>query len=299
MTRLEERVRKIDRFIIVNIVADEPARRSWGNNMKRKSTPSAYSAPIVSKAMRVLKMIVTAPKNPGISEIAARLSLAKSTTHGILAALEESGWVLRDPVTRKYTAGHAVKNVGEAAKVRVPLVPQARPLLERLSNDLDEDVFLGIFTGHHILILDQIESSKELKVTAKPGTRLPIYAGSAGKIFLAYLEPDVLTRLMRQNPLRKFTPRSITDEAAYLAELKLVRKAGIARDMGEYLPNVGSVAAPIFHGKKYRQRMVAGFWLVGLDWHLVSGKMEAAEKLALRVSEALSAAVSNSYGDVS
>lgn len=265
--------------------------------MKRKSTPIAYSAPIVSKAMRVLKMIITAPANPGISEIAARLSLAKSTTHGILAALEESGWVLRDPITRKYTAGHAVKNIAAEAKVRIPLVDQARPCLERVSSDLEEDVFLGIFTGHHILILDQIESSKELKVTARPGTRLPIFAGSVGKIFLAHLDPDVLRRLLRQNPLPRYTPRSITHEEKYLKELEQVRETGIAQDMGEYLPNVWSVAAPIFYGKKNRKRMVAGFWLVGLDWHEVPGKMDAATNLALSASEALSASVSNTYGE--
>lgn len=265
--------------------------------MKRKSTPIAYSAPIVSKAMRVLKMIITAPSNPGISEIAARLSLAKSTTHGILAALEESGWVLRDPITRKYTAGYAVKNIAGEAKVRIPLVDQARPCLETLSRDLEEDVFLGIFTGHHILILDQIESTKELKVTARPGTRLPIFAGSVGKIFLAHLDPDILHRLMRQNPLPRFTPRSITDEQRYLAELDEVRDAGTARDIGEYLPNVESVAAPIFYGKKNRKRMVAGFWLVGLDWHEVPGKMDEVARLARRASEKLSAGVSASYGE--
>ena len=68
----------------------------------------AYTAPIAQKTLRVLELIVSAPENPGVSRIAADLSLAKSTTHGILAALEETGWVLRDPVTRKYTGGHAL-----------------------------------------------------------------------------------------------------------------------------------------------------------------------------------------------
>jgi DNA-binding IclR family transcriptional regulator len=70
-------------------------------NSKQKAVSVSYSAPIVSKAMRVLKMILTESENPGISEIASKLKLAKSTTHGILAALEETGWVLRDPITRK------------------------------------------------------------------------------------------------------------------------------------------------------------------------------------------------------
>jgi DNA-binding IclR family transcriptional regulator len=264
---------------------------------RRKSNPIAYSAPIVTKAMRVLKMIVTSPSNPGISEIAAKLSLAKSTTHGILAALEESGWVLRDPITRKYTAGHAVKEIADKAAVRIPLVAHARPFLEKLSRDLDEDVFVGIFAGHDVLILDQVESTKELRITAKPGTRLSMFAGAAGKIFLAYLDSETQGKLLRHHHLPRFTSRSITDQTAYLSELDRVRETGVALDVEEYISNVRAVAVPIFYGKKNRKRMVAGIWLVGLDWHLSPGKMDRIKKLAIKTAEAVSKAVSSNYSE--
>lgn len=261
------------------------------------STHMAYSAPIVSKAMRVLKMIVTAPRNPGISEIASTLSLAKSTTHGILAALEDSGWVLRDPVTRKYTCGHTVKHIAELATVRIPLVDQARPHLEKLAREIDEDVFLGIFTGHHILVLDQVESGKELKVTARPGTRFPMFAGALGKMFLAYQDREMVQRAVRTQKLPQFTPHSVTDPAQYLRDLEQVREAGIVLDYEEFMTNMRAVCVPLFYGKKNRRRMVAGFWIVGLDWHLDPGKMDATARLALKVGEAISQAISN-YSDV-
>jgi len=253
----------------------------------------AYSAPIVTKAMRVLKMIATAPKNPGISEIAATLSLAKSTTHGILAALEESGWVLRDPVTRKYTCGHTVKHIGAIANVRIPLVDQARPHLEKLAMALDEDVFLGILTGNYILILDQVESSKDLKVTARPGTRMPMFAGAVGKMFLAHQDRETVKAILRTQPLPKFTARSVTDPARYLRDLDHVRDSGVALDQEEYMPNMRAVAVPIFYGKKNRKRMVAGCWIVGLDWHVNPAKMERAARLAVKTAEIVSQAISS------
>jgi len=253
----------------------------------------AYSAPIVTKAMRVMKMIATAPKNHGISEIAATLSLAKSTTHGILAALEESGWVLRDPVTRKYTCGHTVKLIGAVANVRIPLVDLARPHLEKLAVALDEDVFLGILTGNYILILDQVESSKELKVTARPGTRMPMFAGAVGKMFLAHQDRETVKAILRTQPLPKFTSRSVTDPARYLKDLDHVRDSGVAMDQEEYMPNMRAVAVPIFYGKKNRRRMVAGFWIVGLDWHVNPSKMERAARLAVKTGEIVSQAISS------
>lgn len=263
-------------------------------NSNEKSHHIAYSAPIVSKAMRVLRMIITSSHNPGISEIASGLSLAKSTTHGILAALEEAGWVLRDPITRKYTCGHSVRDLSHKASVRVPLVDQARPYLEKLASEVETDVFLGMFTGHDLLVLDQIESVSELRVTARPGTRLNMFAGGAGKIFLAFLDREEVTAILRSNPLPAFTEHSITDPQAYLADLEKVRQTGVALDAGEYIQNVWAVAAPIFYGKKNRRRMVAGFWLVGLDWYRKPGKMEATAQLAAKTSQELSRHISNS-----
>ncbi len=261
-------------------------------NAKLKAPALSYSAPIVSKAMRVLKMIISEQTNPGISEIASKLELAKSTTHGILAALEETGWVLRDPITRKYTCGYAVRKLAEKASVQLPLVDIARPYLEELGHKLDEDVFLGMCTGYNLLILDQIETRKELKITAKPGTRISMYAGAAGKIFLAFHEDEKIDEILEKFPLPAFTANSITDPEAYKNELTKVRQEGVAHDAGEYLNNVGCVAAPIFHGKKTRRRMVAGFWLVGLDWLNNSEKVEAGKKLAIETSQAISRAIS-------
>ena len=260
---------------------------------KPNSTHSAYSAPIVSKAMRVLRMIVTSPRNPGISEIALKLSLAKSTTHGILAALEETGWVLRDPVTRKYTSGYTAKDIAGKADIRLPLVDKVRPHLKQLAVELDEDIFLGICTGNHLLIIDQMESAKELKITARPGTRLPLFAGAAGKIFLAHQDRDTVTRLVRSKPIPQFTQKSITDPRLYLEELRRVRREGIASDVAEYLTNVWCVALPIFYGKKNRRRMVAGFWVVGINSALTSQRMQTAERLGRLTGDAITRAISH------
>jgi DNA-binding IclR family transcriptional regulator len=121
---------------------------------------------------------------------------------------------------------------------------------------------------------------------------LPIFAGAAGKIFLAYHDPDDLQEILRKRPLPQFTPYSVTDPVIYVEQLKMIREKGIAQDTEEYLTNVSAIAAPIFHGKKNRRRMVAGFWLVGLDLANSPEKMRTAQKLALETSEAISRVIS-------
>jgi hypothetical protein len=53
------------------------------------------------------------------------------------------------------------------------------------------------------------------------------------------------------------------------------------------------VAVPIFYGKKNRKRMVAGFWIVGLDWHVNPAKMERAARLAVKTAEIVSQVISS------
>lgn len=253
----------------------------------------AYAAPVVLKTISVINTILHAGRNIGISEIASSLSLAKSTTHGILAALEQSGWVLRDPLTRKYTCGHQLKETAATAQVRVPMVDKARPYLEVVGAQLDEDVLLGMFTPHYLLILDVIESSKRLKVSTKPGTQVPIFAGAAGRIFLAFHERAMVEELVRGSGLPRYTDNSITDPDEYLKELEKVRQEGVALDREEYIRDVRAVAAPIFHGTKMRKRIVAGVWVVGLSSSFSLEKMDRAVGLVKDATAEISRVISS------
>ena len=252
---------------------------------------SSYTAPIARKTLRVLRKVVSSHHNPGISEIAADLSLPKSTTHGILAALEEAGWILRDPVTRKYTCGYALLELASSAKVRIPFLDVTRPYGQQLAAKIDQDVFVGILTPYHIVILQQFESSKRLRVATKPGTRLSIFAGATGQIFLAHLDPYVAASLVCSSTLPFFTPRSIVDPEQYLEELEKVRQLGVAIDQNGYITDTAAVAVPIFQGTGSRKRIVAALWVVGLSSELPLERLHAVAQLALETGQEISNAM--------
>jgi DNA-binding IclR family transcriptional regulator len=265
---------------------------------RTRTSNAAYSAPIVSKAIRIIDAIVSSGNNKGISEIASELSLAKSTTHGILTALEESGWALRDPVSRKYTCGYKLKELGANAQVRLPLVTVARPYLEHLSAEVNDDVFMGIIAAGRILIIDQVESSTALKVARRPGTSISTLAGAAGRIFLAYQDRPEVATMLRSRPMPKFTEKSITDPDRYLEMLDQVKKQGQAEDHGEYIPNVWAIATPIFHGPRNRKRMVAGFWIVGLDGNPPEERLRDIRNKALETGNKITEAITRHTGEL-
>jgi len=74
-----------------------------------------YFAPSVKRAFEILKLVSASRDGVGISEIARDLGMAKSTVHGMTSALEEIGMVLRDPVTKRYTLGFTLFELGKKA----------------------------------------------------------------------------------------------------------------------------------------------------------------------------------------
>ena len=202
------------------------------------------SVPAVERAAGILLALGNGEGGASLTELARLLRMHKSTAHGILATLARHEFVRRDPATRRYRLGPAFAALGRAAADRQELATLARPYLQRLRRLSGETVTLHVRDGTRSVVLASEESLHQLKVTAPPGHRLPAFAGSVAKVFLAStgcggaLPPR----------LPAFTSKSIIEPARYRQELVRAERAGIALDDGEYLPGVCAISAPVRRG---------------------------------------------------
>lgn len=242
-----------------------------------------YQAPVVGKAFAALEVLARRDAGLTVTELAAAAGLGKSTTLGILAALEKVRAVERDPATRRYVLGLGLFELGRAVEARLDLKAVARPILERLMARSRQSVFLGVRTADHVTVLDVVESRASLRVSAPVGTRLPLIAGATGKALLAFLPQAEAAALVRRMGLRAYTPRSITEPARYLQALAEVRRRGFALDDEEYLPGVRAVAAPILDGG----RRAAAVWVVGFTSSMSDRRFSAVARETLRAAEAV------------
>jgi IclR family KDG regulon transcriptional repressor len=243
-----------------------------------------YQAPSVRKAFQVLQVIAGTDQRLGISELAKSLGISKGTVHGIAAALEEAGVIIRNPFTKKYSLGYTLIELCKKGLSRIPLREAARRHMERLVEETDETVFLGILRDDHIFIVDVAESNKELKITSPSGTKLSLTAGAAGKVFLAYTDEKRVLTYLHTKGLTRYTENSITDLEAYLEEIREVRKRGFATDREEYLQGVKAVAALIHTDGPF----LAAIWVVGFSSSLTDDKMEYIIDKTTRTAEAIS-----------
>jgi IclR family transcriptional regulator, KDG regulon repressor len=229
-----------------------------------------YSAPSVKKAFRILHVIVDSSAGLGVSDLAKQLKIGKSTVHGITAALEEMGVLVRDPLHKKYHVGYTLLELGRKAYAKMDLKDVARKPMERLTEKVGEAVFLGALNGDHVTILDVVESPNEMKITSPPGTKLPLLVGATGRVLLSLLEKEKAREIVERMGLVHYTSKSVTDPKQFLKEVAKAREMGYAIDHEEYILGVRAVAAPI----QAMSLPPAAIWVVGFTSTLDSKRVE-------------------------
>jgi len=250
-----------------------------------------YGAPSVKKAFAILSAISSSKDGMGVSDLANRLKMAKSTVHGMTSALEELGAAMRDPLTKKYKLGFALLEIGRSAYSQIDLQTSARPVTEELMEKTRTSVFLGILNWDQVTILDIVESRQDLSITAPVGSSIPLFAGAVGKVFLASMPEVQAKKMVQSKGLPRFTDNSILDVDLYLNELRQVKEKGYAVDDEEYIMGVRAVASPLIGLGQLR----SAIWAVGFKASLDDKNMQnlarethlAAQAVSQRIQEQL------------
>jgi DNA-binding IclR family transcriptional regulator len=153
-----------------------------------------------------------------------------------------------------------VVELANAVLAGIDLRQVAHPFLIRLVSETGESAFLTVVSGDESVCIDRVESAQPVRVTLSIGGRYPLYAGASNKVLLAYLSPGVIDRIVAGG-LEPITPRTITDPAAFKADLALIRQQGWAYSVGELTPEVAAIAVPLWDGNG---RVVAALSIAGL-----------------------------------
>lgn len=244
---------------------------------------AGYQAPAVQKAFQLLNVVAESRSGLGVTEIAQRLGFSKSTTHGLIQGLLKTGALVQSPHQKTFFLGPTVVELAFRSWNYWRVQKQAQPILEALRDQIDETVFLGVLSRVRGIITATAAASKPLKISAPPGTTVPLLAGAVGKVFLSGLKTERAKAIIRERGLRRYTPHSIISETQYLKELSAVRKKGYALDNEEYLPGVKAVAVSLGN----HRGLPLAIWVVGFAGTLTEQKipiiiqqiLSAAEKL--------------------
>lgn len=194
----------------------------------------------------------------GVSELARRAELNKSTAFRVLAMLERNGFVERNGTD--YRLGDRLWEIGRArtADRHEHLRDLLIPYVAELYGATCETVHLACLDGTDVVYLAKLYGPRPVPSPSRIGGRLPAHCTAVGKALLAY-HPDGAQRLA-DRPLQRYTDRTIVDPAVLSIELDRVRRAGIAVENGEAQQGLSCLAAPILgaHGWAVAALSVSG-----------------------------------------
>jgi IclR family acetate operon transcriptional repressor len=196
----------------------------------------------IERAFAVLSALTDGPI--GVTEVAERADLPKSTAARMLATLSHEGAVEQVPGETRYRLGPRIATLAEGVVPVRSLVSTCRPILEELAAATGETAGLSIAEGFVVHYVDQVGTSHQVQVRDWTGTRVPMHAVSSGLVFLAQLPPAALDGYLARE-LESFTPRTLTTPDALRERLTQVRADGFAWVHEEFADGLSSVAAAV------------------------------------------------------
>jgi DNA-binding IclR family transcriptional regulator len=245
--------------------------------------PEPSQVQSVDRALAVLDLLA-AHGELGVTEIAAELTVHKSTAFRLVTALEARRLVEQVSDRGKYRLGLGILRLAAATTGRLDVTREARDLCERLAKQCNETVNLAILDdGAAVNVLQELGGAS---VASRDwiGSRTPLHATSSGKVLLAYAPARVRDSVLSA-PLESFTPQTITSATKLAADLDVVRAAGWASTDEELEAGLTAIAAPVWDSSG---RVVASISVSGPSYRLPPDRRPAIANLVRAAAADLS-----------
>jgi len=226
-------------------VNNAPAAKTVKNTNPRRKGPRLSS---VTTAIHLLKTFSNDETELGISQIAQRLGIAKSTGHRLASTLLDEGLLYQNPENGKYSLGIALFTLGAMVRAKLDISVEAKPHLNELREKTKENVRLASLDKQNIVFLHDFESPHVVNLRSSTGLTKPAFCTAEGLCFLAHMDEPALSALLAHRRVVR-TSRTVIDEAEIRERLAAVRRQGYAIEDEECEDGTRCIAAPIFQNE--------------------------------------------------
>jgi len=197
----------------------------------------------LSKGLAVIETFRADRSRQTIAQVAEACGLDRATARRCLLTLARDGYADWDG--KFFTLTPRVLRLGTACLAAMPLPQIVQPHLDRLSEDIGESTSVSILDGAEIVYVARAAQRKVMSIALMPGSRLPAYCTSMGRVLLAALPPDQARARLGPGPLPARTAQTLTDPEAILGELDRIRTQGFAINDQEVELGLQSLAVPL------------------------------------------------------
>ncbi|MDG1118450.1 MAG: IclR family transcriptional regulator [Flavimaricola sp.] len=236
----------------------------------------------VTTAIHLLKTFSAEDEDVGISELAKRLGVAKSTVHRLASALLDEGLLQQNPETGRYCLGIELFTLGSLVRARLDVTTESRQILNELREKTGENVRLAVLERQSVVLLHDLESPQTLRLRSATGQLRPAYCTAEGMSLLSGLREPELKKFLAQPRVAR-TPATVLDEEELRNQIRKVKRQGYATEDETCDAGTRCIAAPIYNGEG---RIIAA---VGVAGPRVRIRRSQFNKLSQTVLEAATA----------
>lgn len=200
---------------------------------------------VLARAASILNAFEPEERDLGISELARRTGLAKSTVSRLLTELVALNLLERSGTTVRL--GMRLFELGEHATRPRDLRKAALAHMTDLSRATGQTVHLAVLEGVDVIYIQILRAHRAPALPSRVGGRMPAHATGLGKALLAHADAELVDRVLRGG-LRRVGPRTITDPTVLRRELERIRSTSIAYEKEESGPHVACAASAVVPG---------------------------------------------------
>jgi len=238
----------------------------------------------VANSIRLTKAFSESEYEMGISALASRLGLAKSTVHRLATTLVEYDILEQNRETGKYRLGLALFELGTLVRRKMDTASESRAQMYSLAETTGETVQLAVFDHMSVLYIRILESRQAVRMSTIAGSRAPAHCTSVGKVLLAHQPAEVVKQVTEQG-LKRFTANTITDAAVLAEELTAIRAKGYAIDDEEIEVGLRCVAAPI---RNHTGRVIAAISVAAPVQRMTKKNVQTTAPTVVAAADAIS-----------
>ncbi|HET6263559.1 MAG TPA: IclR family transcriptional regulator [Usitatibacter sp.] len=252
--------------------------------LAKKPKPRRMRLSSVANSIRLTKAFSEDEFEMGISALASRLGLAKSTVHRLATTLVEYDILEQNRENGKYRLGLALFELGTLVRRKMDTASESRAQMYSLAEMTGETVQLAILDHQSVLYIRILESRQAVRMSTIAGSRAPAHCTSVGKVLLAFQAAEVAKQIIEQG-LKRYTPATITDPALLQEELASVRGKGYAIDDEEIEVGLRCVAAPI---RNHSGRVIAAISVAAPVQRMTKKNVQTTAPMVVAAADAIS-----------
>lgn len=231
------------------------ARNEPNRNPRRDS--SRLSS--VTTAIHLLKTFTEEDNELGISELAKRLNVAKSTVHRLAGTLLDEGLLQQNPENGRYRLGVGLFSLGSLVRSRLDVTSESKAVLNDLRDKTQENVRLAVLDRQSVVFLHDFESPQTLRLRSGTGQLRPAFCTAEGLCLISGLREAQLAEFLTLERVAR-TAKTVTDEDNLRARIRKAKRQGYAVEDEECDEGTRCIAAPIHNGEG---RIVAAVGIAG------------------------------------